>query len=47
MNYSALIHTSIQKKWIEKFNTVKEQFKEKADYKYNVSVEALKMLIEK
>ena len=32
MNYSALIHTEIQKKWIDKFNSIKAQFKEKADY---------------
>ena len=25
MNYSALIHTEIQKKWIDKFDSIKEQ----------------------
>ena len=32
MKYSALIHSDIQKKWIEKFDSIKDQFKEKAEY---------------
>ena len=32
VNYSALIHTDIQEKWIAKLDTVKTQFKEKAEY---------------
>ncbi len=32
VSYSALIHSDIQKKWIEKLDTVKEQFKDKSDY---------------
>ncbi len=32
MNTSALIHTEIQEKWIAKLDTVKDDFRAKAEY---------------